>query len=307
MTSVQPGVELRDSELSAIYRSADQVSVAGQRITKRLVKTELIALIVASLTGVTVVRVTSHQLDVLAPISAIAFVVALSSLGWRVWRKPEEDWYEGRAGAESARTLAWKYAIGADSFPVGGGEEDEKKLAMLFLDRLRNVVSYLEDTKLPSLSSEARELTEAMRRVRRSDVGTRRLVYWRDRIKDQLDWYARRSSDHDKSAKRWLGAAITASLAGIAMAVVKFWFIDEDLLGVCAAVASSAIAWNQLNQYRNQATAYAVAARELNVIHDQIEHVPDDEWAAFAEEAEDAISREHTLWAARRGYSKPPS
>jgi SMODS and SLOG-associating 2TM effector domain 1 len=163
--------------------------------------------------------------------------VALSSLGWRVWRKPEEDWYEGRAGAESARTLAWKYAIGADSFPVGGGEEDEKKLAMLFLDRLRNVVSYLEDTKL----------------------------------------------------------------------VVKFWFIDEDLLGVCAAVASSAIAWNQLNQYRNQATAYAVAARELNVIHDQIEHVPDDEWAAFAEEAEDAISREHTLWAARRGYSKPPS
>ena len=38
-----------------------------------------------------------------------------------------------------------------------------------------------------------------------------------------------------------------------------------------------------------------------------IEHVPDDEWAAFAEEAEDAISREHTLWAARRGYSKPPS
>ena len=44
MTSAQPGVELRDSELSAIYRSADQVSVAGQRITKRLVKTELIAL-----------------------------------------------------------------------------------------------------------------------------------------------------------------------------------------------------------------------------------------------------------------------
>ena len=136
MTSAQPGVELRDSELSAIYRSADQVSVAGQRITKRLVKTELIALIVASLAGVTVVRVTSHQ------------------------------------------------------------------LAMLFLDRLRNVVSYLQDTKLPSLSSEARELTEAMRRVRRSDVGMRRLVYWRDRIKDQLDWYARRSSDHDKSAKR---------------------------------------------------------------------------------------------------------
>lgn len=80
-----------------------------------------------------------------------------------------------------------------------------------------------------------------------------------------------------------------------------------DLLGVFAAIASAATAWNQLNQHRNQATAHTVAARELNIIYDQIEHVPDDEWATFAEGAEDAISREHTMWAARRGYGMPSS
>jgi SMODS and SLOG-associating 2TM effector domain 3/SMODS and SLOG-associating 2TM effector domain 1 len=307
VTTAKPAIELKDSQLSAIYQTADQVSGTGQRTTKRLVRTELIALIVASGAGVTAIRVTSYELDVLAPISAIAFIVALVCTFRRSQTKPEEDWYEGRAGAESARTLAWKYAIGAKPFPVGGDEEEEKKLTKLFLDRLRNIVKYLEDTKLPTPNSEVRELTEAMKRVRASDLATRRLVYQRDRIKDQLDWYARRSNDHDKSAKWWLGAAITASAAGIVMAVLKFFLIDIDLLGVFAAVASSAIAWNQLNQHRNQATAYTVTARELNIIHDQIEHVPDDEWAAFAEGAEDAISREHTMWAARRGYGTPSS
>ncbi len=268
-------------------------------------KAELIALIVASVAGVTAYGVMSHQLDVLAPISAVAFVVALICTYRRVQLEPEEDWYEGRAGAESACTLAWKYAIGARPLPVDGDEEQERKLTKLFLDRLGNVVRYLEDARLPTPDSDVRELTEAMRRVRASDLATRRLVYRRDRIEDQPDWYSRRSDDHDRSAKRWLGVAITASVAGILMAVVKFLVIDEDLLGVCAAVASSAIAWNQLNQHRNQATAYAVAARELNVIHDQIEQVPDDEWAAFAQGAEAAISREHTMWGARRGYGRP--
>src|SRR5689334_9803768 len=65
MTTAQPAIDLGDGDLSAIYQSADQVSAAGQRITKRLVRTESLRwLVVASLTGVTVVRVTSHELDV---------------------------------------------------------------------------------------------------------------------------------------------------------------------------------------------------------------------------------------------------
>src|SRR3712207_6677719 len=77
VTIAEPVIELKDSELSAIYQIADQVSGAGQRRTKRLVRAELVALIAASGAGVTAIRVTSYELDVLAPISAIAFVVAL--------------------------------------------------------------------------------------------------------------------------------------------------------------------------------------------------------------------------------------
>jgi len=221
MTTTNPDIGLKDARLSAIYLTADQVSGAGQRTTKRLVRAELIALIVASIAGVTTIRVTSHALDVLAPVSAVAFIVALACIVRRAQTKPEEDWYKGRAGAESARTLAWKYSIGARPFLVGSDDEEEKRLAKLFLDRLANVVKYVEDAELPSPDSEARELTKAMKRLRASNLATRRRVYQRDRIEDQLNWYARRSGEHDKSARWWLGLAIVASAAGIAMAVVK--------------------------------------------------------------------------------------
>lgn len=305
MVATEPELRLRDSDLSAVYQAADEVSGTGQRKTKLLIRTELIGLIVASLAGVTVIRVGPNGLDVLAPVSGVAFVVALYCTVRRAQTKPEQNWYEGRAGAESARTLAWKYSIGAEPFPVGGDEHEEKHLARAFLDGLGDVVRYLEYTKLPLPDSEVRELTEPMKRLRAAGLATRRQVYRRDRIKDQLDWYARRSGEHNMSANRWLGLAIASSAAGILMAVAKFLYVDIDLLGVFAAVASAAIGWNQLNQHRNQATAYSVTARELNIILDQIDHVPDSEWASFAEGAEDAISREHTMWAARRGYTRP--
>lgn len=305
MVESEPKLRLRDNDLSAVYQAADEVSGAGQRSTKRLIRIELIGLVVASLAGVTAIRVGPYGLDVLAPVSGVAFVVALYCTMRRAQTKPEQNWYEGRAGAESARTLAWKYSIGAEPFPVGGDEHKEERLAKLFLEGLGNVVKYLEYTKLPPPDSEVRELTEPMKQLRAAGFTTRRQVYQRDRIKDQLDWYARRSGEHDRSANRWLGLAVASSAAGILMAVAKFLYVDIDLLGVFAAVAAAAIGWNQLNQHRNQATAYSVTARELNIIHDQIDHVPASEWASFAEGAEEAISREHTMWAARRGYPLP--
>lgn len=305
MVATEPELRLRDNDLSAVYQAADEVSGAGQRKTKRLIRIELIGLVVASLAGVTVIRVEPYGLDVLAPVSGVAFVVALYCTVRRAQSKPEQYWYEGRAGAESARTLAWKYSIGAQPFPVDREAHKEQHLAKLFLDGLGNVVRYLEHTKLPPPDSEVRELTEPMRRLRAASLATRRRVYRRDRIKNQLDWYTRRSGDHNRSANRWLGLAVASSAAGILMAVAKLLYVDIDLLGVFAAVASAAIGWNQLNQHRNQATAYSVTARELSIIHDQIDHVPDSEWASFAEGAEDAISREHTMWAARRGYIQP--
>ena len=286
--------------LSAMYLAADRVSSLGQRSTKNLVTMELVSLIVASLAGIGTYRAGAGQYDVLAVVSAAAFLVALGATIRRAASKPEEDWYNGRAAAESARTLAWKYAMNSAPFPRSLGEAEA---AEKYLRRLRQVLEQLNGAKLPPPAASDAELTVAMRQMRAAGIDVQRQAYKRDRIEDQIAWYGRRSGDHQKSANWWLGVAISSSTAGLVAAGVKFYAIDADLLGVFAAIASSAIAWNQLNQHRNQSTAYAIAARELNIIRAGIDTVQDAEWPEFVADSEEAISREHTMWLARHGTS----
>lgn len=81
-------------------------------------------------------------------------------------------------------------------------------------------------------------------------------------------------------------------------------WIDVDLLGIFAAAAAAATAWMQAKQHRNLATAYGVTSQELAAIASELEALSDESaWADFVTEAEDAISREHTLWRASLGVS----
>jgi hypothetical protein len=138
--------------------------------------------------------------------------------------------------------------------------------------------------------------------VRAASLADRRAIYKRDRIGNQHEWYINKSKTHLGAAKFWLWVSGSASVVGIAAAVIKFiGVVDVDLLGVAAAVASAAIAWNQLSQNRNQAIAYDVTATELSIIVSRIDSVEDAKWAEFVSDSEDAMSREHTLWLARHG------
>ena len=58
----------------------------------------------------------------------------------------------------------------------------------------------------------------------------------------------------------------------------------------------------EAKQHPNLATAYGIASQELASIATELATLPGEErWAAFVGQAEEAISREHTLWRASRG------
>ena len=190
-----PTVSLKDDELSAMYISSDHVSSRGQKRTRTLVKLELSGLIIASIAGVSSYRVGIDQLDLLAAVSGLAFAGSLIFTTIRVSQKPEGDWYAGRAAAESIRTMGWRYAVGGDPFPntVPAAEASAR-----FLTRLEAILRELRETDLSSRPRGAHEITSAMDKVRATDFHTRRLIYQRDRIEDQLNWYQRRTFTHKK-------------------------------------------------------------------------------------------------------------
>ena len=298
-----PAPSLQEPDFSALYRTASAVSQSGQRSTKRLVKGELWALVLAGGAGVESLRVGTAGLDVLAAASGVLFLASLGCLLLRLWRRPDEAWYGGRAAAESVKTLAWRYAVAGDPFPI---TSTDRVAARTYLARLEEILAELPRVELGRTAPDDSELTPAMKALRAAPFPARRAAYERDRVVDQIRWYSTRADQHDARARRWLGVTALASVLGVVAAAVKMvGVIDFDLLGVAAAAASAAIAWNQLNQYRALVTAYRLAARELTIIRGQIEYVDEAEWAAFVSDAEDAVSREHTLWLARRGHPGP--
>jgi SMODS and SLOG-associating 2TM effector domain 3/SMODS and SLOG-associating 2TM effector domain 1 len=299
MTAPSPG--LRRQDLSAIGRSASDVSARGQRVTKRLIRTELLTLILAGVAGLSTFRVGPAHLDVPAAVAGALFLVSLSSLIYRSLRKPEWDWYSGRAAAESVRTLAWCYAVGGKPFPSELPDDDAAKR---YLDRLAAILRELQATGLAATAPTDSELTPAMKTMRAASFADRRAAYRRDRIQDQIDWYTSRAGQHERAADFWLRAAAAVSVLGVVAAVLRLvGAFDIDVLGVAAACATAAIAWNQLNQNRNLVTAYRVTARELAIIRDRLDYVDESEWATFVSDAEEAVSREHTLWLARHGHT----
>ena len=78
---------------------------------------------------------------------------------------------------------------------------------------------------------------------------------------------------------------------------------DSNLkfVGLFTSIASALIAWLQIKQHKEQAQSYSIAELELGFIQQEAQYIADDlALSDFVGDAENAISREHTLWVARR-------
>jgi hypothetical protein len=79
-----------------------------------------------------------------------------------------------------------------------------------------------------------------------------------------------------------------------------------DLASLASALIASGSAWLAVKQYESVATAYLLASRELNAIKQRLLSVKDEHrWATEAADAEEVISREHTMWRASRTVPDP--
>jgi len=213
-------------------------------------------------------------------------------------QRPERLWYEGRAAAESAKTLAWRYVVGGDPYPAGAGSDADQQ----FTERLRSVLHDLRYLAIEPTESTSPQITDAMRRLRQAPLSQRRLLYDAGRLADQQDWYTRKSQWNTRRARHLGILAIVLDGIGIVAATFKaFGALDVDILGIIAAIGGALLAWVQAKQYETLGRAYFVASQEIATIRSGVDRPQDDvTWAVFVEESEKAISREHTLWRAAR-------
>jgi SMODS and SLOG-associating 2TM effector domain 1 len=184
--------------------------------------------------------------------------------------------------------------------------EADATATVTYAERLRQVLAEVKPQDWQG-SIAGPQITDAMERLRSSRLPERRSTYLRDRIGVQRGWYSERSDKALVSAKSWTLIGIIAGALGVVLGFLRmFTVIDVDLLGLLATVATATSAWSQFRQHRMLAASYAVADQELGAIEVTGPRIDsENEWEVFVRDAEDAISREHTLWLARRGTSPP--
>ena len=298
---MESSLGLGDDELPAAYRGADAASLRGQKDALRLLRWGLRLGLIAAAGGITTWRVGDSQLDVLAGASTVAFALSLY-LGVKVAADRAEDrWYLGRAAAESVKTLAWRYAVGGDPFPVlmPLPSSDE-----LLTNRIHVVLTSAIDRVLDPAPGD--QITQQMRSLREAPFDERQSRYIAGRIEQQRGWYLWKAELNAQSARRWGWFAAGANVVGFIGAGCRFLgWVEIDLLGIAAAAAGAGTGWAHLRQHRVLATSYALTAQELGLVRERLASVSDEAtWALEVSDAEDAISREHIMWLARRGHPR---
>jgi hypothetical protein len=288
---------LRERDLPMLYQAADANSLEAQRRFLKVTSTELIMIVIAAAAGVVTWKTDSA--DWAGVIAAAAFAVALVLRIYLLSNRPDRTWYDGRAVAESAKNLAWRYAVGGEPFRIDTNEAEADEL---LVKRLRELLEGLKGVHLVPPSNEAEQITSGMRELRTKSLDERKQAYVLGRIDDQQGWYSQKARWNNKRANLWSGILTLIEAVGIVAAVFKaIGVLEVDLLGLAAAVAAAGMSWLQAKQYSNLAEAYSVAAQELAAVKARISRQStEEEWARFVNEAEDAISREHTLWKASR-------
>lgn len=291
---------LGNDRLPAAFQAPDRASLEAQRRTVRLTGLQLLLLIASAVGGAVDLRLRRPPLDIGGLIAVVGFVAALVAGYVLTSSRPDRTWYRGRAGAESVKTLAWRYAAGGEPFQKSLLTDEQA--GRLFLSRLVELADQLKELDWPeTLGSE--QVTERMRDMRQLDLEDRKRSYRAGRLDDQIDWYRRKAAENARRSRRWGRLAGLITLVGVAAGAARVMtLIELDLLGVLAAVAASATAWAQLKQFDVLASAYGLTAQQLAIVRSELpDSHTEEEWVSFVSQAEDGMSKEHTLWLTRRG------
>lgn len=285
---------MQEQDFPALYRSADELSLASQTHFFLALRVHLVTLVVAAILSIISIQHWS--------IAALQLGALLGALGCSIYLfalRPDRLWYAGRAVAESIKTITWRYVCRAEPF-----QGDDATARSDFRQKLRAVVEQNRDV-VQSLTEhlDGAQITPVMDQMRARPLEERRATYATSRIGDQLTWYAKKAAFNRRMSRGFFWALIAINSIAVVCAIVRiacpdqlFWPTD-----VFVAVAASLLSWMQAKRFSELAGSYALTAHEIGLIREQsLLPDTDEKFSLFVGDAENAFSREHTQWIARK-------
>ena len=285
---------MQEQDFPALYRSANSLSLDSQTYFFRALKVHLVMLVVAAILSIISIPHWS--------VAALQLIALLGALGCSIYlfsMRPDRLWYAGRAVAESIKTITWRYVCRAEPFQGedSSAQNDFRKKLKAIVEQNREVCQSL--TKY----LDGDQFTPVMEQMRLRPLEERRATYAGSRIKEQLTWYAKKAAFNRGMSKAFFWALIATNAVAVLCAILRIAFPDQALwpTDVFVASAASLLSWMQAKRFSELAASYALAAHEISLIK-ELSLLPDsdEKFSLFVGDAENAFSREHTQWVARK-------
>ncbi len=285
---------MNEIDFPDLYQAADQLSRSAQTRFFSVLFLNLVFLVVAAILSV------YNQPHVgMAYAQVVVLFLSLGCTAYLGYSTPEKKWYGGRALAESVKTISWRYMVRAEPF-----DKNNQISRSIFISTLSEILEANREISREAVSdSDRAQITGQMSSIRETSLEDRKKFYLDQRVTDQLGWYNRKALFNRRRADLFFGLLCVANIVAIAFAIskVRSPSVESWPTDIFVAIAASLLAWTQAKRYRELSASYKLAAHEISLIREKLALInTEKEFSLFIGDAENAFSREHTQWVARR-------
>jgi hypothetical protein len=293
--------QINNEDFPALFCVADSASVKAQKKYLKLFILDVSLLVLGAVFSSISLSFDPYKL-ILLFLGGVSFIGSLIVTILIKSFQYEKTWYAGRAVAESVKTIAWRYMICAEPFV---SSIESKKIDEMFISNLNGIISEKKHLlgEITEETNSQPQISQIMRDIRNKSIDERKIFYVNQRVLDQRKWYSKKASVNKKSEDRWFyGVMVFQLLAGIsAFILVLYPNFVVNFTSIFSALAMAVLSWLQVKRHQEQSQSYNIAAQELASIESLSIHIKNEEdLSGFVADSENAISREHTLWIARR-------
>lgn len=291
-------IKIEDKDLPGLYQTADEASISEQKKYYNSIFWYLILLIIAS---IFTYFADDYPYPSLKIISTVLFLLTLVIMIWQRFYKPDDIWYNGRAVAESVKTRSWRWMMRAEPYVDC---EDVEIMRKHFVNDLKEILKQNENLikRLGICASLEEPISEKMVQVRKMTLEERLNVYKEERIKNQALWYTKKAKFNKKRASIWFW--VTVGLHSLAIILLLYNIMRPELklpIEVIAVGASSVLSWLQAKKHNELTSSYSLTVHEIILLKSEVTQFNNEsEFSDYIMNCENAFSREHTQWIARK-------
>ena len=216
--------------------------------------------------------------------------------------KWDRKWFVARAVAESVKTTTWRYITGAEPYENSLSSEDVDRKFVNELDEILKSAPEAPESLSKGIRS-GQQISNRMREIRQINMEGRKNIYLQQRIRDQKDWYNRKAKYNSNKETMWFWIIMSVEFLAILVAIYMLNTLSTAFnpIGTFTTLVVVFAAWNQIKKHRELSQSYTLAAQELTSIESLAIHIKDEKGLSnYVRNAENAISKEHTMWCAKR-------